>query len=115
MNRSFARFACRTVFSAGVVVLSLAAVYADENPFIPRIILSSTIPANGDLNPYGLAFVPAGFASGGIITPGDVLVSNFNNSTNCQATGTTIIKLTPNGAVAPAGTAFTFSTASRSA
>jgi hypothetical protein len=104
----FSRFACRIIFSFGIAVLSLATAYADENPFIPRIILSSTIPANGDLNPYGLAFVPAGFASGGIIMPGDVLVSNFNNSTNCQATGTTIIKLTPNGTVAPAGTAFTF-------
>ena len=112
----FARFACRIVFGAGIAVLSLVAAYADEEtkPFIPRIILSSTIPANGDLNPYGIAFVPDGFASGGIIAPGDVLVSNFNASNNFQGTGTTIIKLTPNSAVAPAvpagqnGNAFTY-------
>src|SRR5260221_10931523 len=104
MNCFFARPACRMVFGAGIAVLSLAAAYADEEkgPFIPRIILSSTIPANGDLNPYGLAFVPDGFASGGSIEPGDVLVSNFNDLNNCQGKGTTIIKLTPNSAVAPA-------------
>jgi len=116
MNCFFARPACRMVFGAGIAVLSLAAAYADEEkgPFIPRIILSSTIPANGDLNPYGLAFVPDGFASGGTIAPGDVLVSNFNDFNNCQGKGTTIIKLTPNSAVAPAvpvgssGNAITF-------
>jgi hypothetical protein len=102
MNRSFAPFACRIVLGAGIAVLSLAAVYADGNPFIPRIILSSTIPANGDLNPYGLAFVPDGFAPGGTIASGDVLVSNFNDFNNLQGRGTTIIRLTPNSAVAPA-------------
>ena len=30
-------------------------------------ITESTIPANGDLNPYGVAFVPQGFPSGGSI------------------------------------------------
>jgi hypothetical protein len=99
MNALFARFACRMFSSAGIAVLALAAAYA---AFIPRIIISSTIPANGDLNPYGIAFVPNGFAPGGTIAPGDVLVSNFNASNNFQGTGTTIIKLTTNGAVAPA-------------
>ena len=45
----------------------------------------TTVPANGDLNPYGVAFVPPGFPSGGTLSPGDILVSNFNNS--CQPTG----------------------------
>jgi hypothetical protein len=104
MNWFSARLACRIVLGAGIAALSLAAAYADEEtkPFIPRIILSSTIPANGDLNPYGLAFVPDGFAPGGTIARGDVLVSNFNDFNNCQGKGTTIIKLTPNSAVAPA-------------
>ena len=57
----------------------------------------STVPANGDLNPYGVAFVPSGFPSGGLLTPGDILVSNFNNSTNLQGTGTTIVNIAPNG------------------
>jgi hypothetical protein len=58
-------------------------------PFLPDIIVSSTVPPKGDLNPYGVAIVPAGFPSGGKIMPGDVLVSNFNNKTNTQVTGTT--------------------------
>ena len=40
----------------------------------------STVPANGDVNPYGVAFVPLGFPAGGTINPGDILVSNFNNA-----------------------------------
>jgi len=58
---------------------------------------ASTIPANGDLNPYGTAFVPNGFAKDGILKPGDLLVSNFNNADNLQGTGTTIIRVTPDG------------------
>lgn len=58
---------------------------------------ASTTPPNGDLNPYGVAFVPAGFPSGGATAPGDVLVANFNNSQNLQGTGTTIISISPTG------------------
>jgi uncharacterized protein (TIGR03118 family) len=57
----------------------------------------TTVPSNGDVNPYGVAFVPSGFPSGGSISPGDILVSNFNNSANQQGTGTTIVAITPNG------------------
>jgi len=99
------------------LVLPVAAARADsdDRPFLPQVIISSTIATtNGDLNPYGIAFVPEGFPSGGPLAPGDVLVSNFNNSSNLQGTGTTIVKLTPDGTVAPAvpvgqnGNAFTF-------
>ena len=58
----------------------------------------STVPANGDVNPYGVAFVPRGFPSG-VLNPGDVLVSNFNNSQNLQGTGTTIVRVPPQGPV----------------
>jgi hypothetical protein len=94
------------------------ATSAEAQRFIPDIIISSTVPGNGDLNPYGVAFVPPTFPKGGIIAPGDILVSNFNNSTpptGIQGTGTTIIQLTPNGVIAPAGTASTFFTSSPSA
>jgi len=60
-------------------------------------VTDSTIPSNGDLNPYGVAFVPAGFPSGGSIMPADVLVSNFNASSNLEGTGTTIISMSPRG------------------
>jgi uncharacterized protein (TIGR03118 family) len=57
-----------------------------------------TTPANGDLNPYGIAFVPDGFPTGGPLAPGDILVSNFNNqATNQNGTGTTIVDIHPDG------------------
>jgi hypothetical protein len=57
----------------------------------------STVPPIGDVNPYGVAFVPKGFSGGGKLQAGDVLVSNFNNSANLQGTGTTISLVTPGG------------------
>ena len=73
MNDFIARLASRIVLGVGIAASPLAAAHADEAvPFIPRLVLSSTIPANGDLNPYGLAFVPDGFAPGGTIAPGEV-------------------------------------------
>ncbi len=57
----------------------------------------STVASNGDLNPYGVAFVPENFQGGGSLAPGDILVSNFNDSANVQATGSTIVKITPDG------------------
>jgi DNA-binding beta-propeller fold protein YncE len=59
----------------------------------------STVPPNGDGNPYGVAFVPRGFHDGGILEPGDILVSNFNNGQGVQGTGTTIMKIAPGGKV----------------
>ncbi len=119
-KRLLALIAYRMLSIAGIASLAMAAAHADndERAFLPRLVVSSTIPANGDLNPYGVAFVPQGFPGGGAIAPGDVLVSNFNNSKNLQGTGTTIVKLTPNGIVAPSvaagspGNAVTFFTSS---
>ena len=56
---------------------------------------SSTVPANGDINPYGVAVVPRSI---GRLVKGDILVSNFNNKANLQGTGTTIVQLSPSGA-----------------
>jgi len=58
--------------------------------------LASTIPQNGDVNPYGVAVVPR---SNGNLRQGNVLVSNFNDSANIQGTGTTIMQVTPGGQV----------------
>jgi len=89
---------------------ALADDSGSDDAFIPRTINSTTIPANGDVNPYGVAFIPAGFASGGALATGDVLVSNFNNGDNLQGTGTTIIQLHPGGLPASPGTATAFFT-----
>ncbi len=71
-------------------------------PIVPNLPAGAfqsltTIPANGDVNPYGVAVVPPGFPTGGTLSPGDTLVSNFNNSANQQGTGTTIVAISPNG------------------
>jgi len=63
-------------------------------PFTHNDQIASTVPANGDVNPYGVAVVPA---STGRLVKGDVLVSNFNNSANLQGTGTTIVQVSPGG------------------
>jgi hypothetical protein len=100
---------CVLAAVAGSWTASAAAGEFDtDEAFIPQTINSSTIPQNGDVNPYGVAFVPKGFPGDGIIAAGDVLVSNFNNSSNLQGTGTTIVQLRPTGTLAPPGTAVAF-------
>lgn len=65
-------------------------------PFNDVSTIASTVPGNGDVNPYGVAVVPT---SVGNLTAGDVLVSNFNNSSNLQGEGSTIDEISPNGDV----------------
>lgn len=54
--------------------------------------LTSTVPNNGDVNPYAIAVAPV---SAGKIRKGDVLVDNFNDDRNLQGLGTTIIDYDP--------------------
>jgi hypothetical protein len=56
--------------------------------------VGTTVPANGDVNPYGIANVPS---SVGSLVRGDILISNFNSSANLQGTGTTIVQESPTG------------------
>jgi hypothetical protein len=83
-----------------VPAASLMAQAAEERgapPFLPNpVLVVSTVPASGDQNPYGVAFVPARFPSGAV-NPGDVLVSNFNDKANQQGTGTSIVRVQPDG------------------
>ena len=104
----------RLVAAAGTAALMASAAFAQfGGSSVPALINSSTIPANGDLNPYGVAFVPDGFPSGGLIQSGDVLVSNFNDSSNLQGLGATIIKFTPSGPIAPPNSATVFFTSTQ--
>ena len=59
--------------------------------------VASTVPGNGDVNPYGVAVVPR---STGRLHRGWVLVSNFNAASNAQGTGTTIMQISPTGTAA---------------
>jgi hypothetical protein len=58
--------------------------------------IASTVPANGDVNPYGVARVKQ---TVGNLKKGHILVSNFNNSANLQGTGSTIVDVAPGGSV----------------
>jgi hypothetical protein len=88
------------VFSA-VFFLAVSAD-ADDPSFLSKLhhvnTVASTVPGNGDVNPYGVAVVPV---TGGALVANSVLVSNFNNAANQQGTGSTIVQVSPNGVVTP--------------
>lgn len=77
---------------------ALAGPAAADAPFLDRFpeekLIASTVPGNGDINPYGVAIAPE---SVGRLREGEVLVGNFNNSSNLQGTGQTIVQLSPAG------------------
>jgi sugar lactone lactonase YvrE len=79
----------KTTNAAAGVAASKAAYLA---PFHKISTVGSTVPANGDVNQYGIVIVPA---STGALVSGDVLMSNFNAKSNEQGTGTTIVELAP--------------------
>jgi hypothetical protein len=88
---------------AAIALLPFQPATADPGTLPTGYLGASTLGSNGDQNPYGVAFVPPGFPSGGLLSPGNILVSNFNNggkspSGNIQGTGTTIVQVTPDGA-----------------
>lgn len=56
--------------------------------------IASTVPHNGDVNPYGIAIIRH---STGRLRAGDVLISNFNDKANQQGTGKTLVEISPGG------------------
>lgn len=91
MPRASRRLRARVLAMIPMVVLALASAQAGTITTV-----ASTIPSNGDLNPYGVARVPV---TTGSLTKGNILVSNFNSSKNLQGTGTTIVQISPSGTV----------------
>jgi hypothetical protein len=96
---------CMPNCTAAVVALAFAAAttlppgYAradDPHGFLEtvhkHIMLTSTIPDNGDQNPYALLVAPV---SAGKVQKDDVLIDNFNNLSNLQGLGTTIVDFNP--------------------
>lgn len=69
---------------------------AAQSPASPHTIttVASTVPFNGDINPYGIVVVPSTM---GKLVKGNLLISNFNASSNFQGTGTTIVQISPAG------------------
>jgi hypothetical protein len=83
---------------SAMALLPLAGLAQDVKPLLPLPPpVVSTVPNNGDVNPYGVVFVPRSFGAKGLLHPGDILVSNFNNNANLQGTGTTIIRVGADG------------------
>jgi hypothetical protein len=81
---------------------STATTSSSSSPFLANLgtvsEVASTVPANGDINPYGLVTVPT---SVGKLQAGRLLISNFNAKEsakeNGQGTGTTIVQISPAG------------------
>ncbi len=91
-------------FAVAVTTASLAApaAQAGEAGFLERLhrhtTLTSTVPANGDENPYAIVVAPV---SAGKLQQGDVLVDNFNDKNNLQGLGTTIVDYRPSTRALP--------------
>jgi DNA-binding beta-propeller fold protein YncE len=88
----------RRLITSICVPLSFTAAFAYDAPFLANLNqirhVGTTVPGNGDVNPYGVAIVPRSIAA---LVAGDVLISNFNDSANLQGTGTTIDEIGPQG------------------
>ncbi len=85
------------ILFTALLTVAISSLRADQpKSFIETIrhhrTLVSTIPDNGDLNPYALIIAPV---SAGRIQKDDVLLTNFNGLTNLQGTGTTIVDYNP--------------------
>ncbi len=86
INRATAAGSAVAAIAAGALIAGApgaGAQQASHGPFIGRFhtisTIASTVPKNGDVNPYGVAVVQR---STGKLHRGDVLVSNFNNVKN---------------------------------
>lgn len=89
---------CALIGVAGVAAAGSPSRPNSDAPVLPRLktisVIASTVPENGDVNPYGMAQVKHTI---GNLSSGHILVSNFNNSDNQQGTGTTIVDIAPDG------------------
>ena len=90
--------AARSGLGAAILFASAALAGASAEPrgFLETVhrhtTLASTVTDNGDLNPYAVIVAPV---TAGKVMKDDVLVDNFNNISNLQGTGTTIVGYRP--------------------
>ena len=82
------------VAAAALVPAATASAHSFIGGFSKVTEIGSTVPPNGDVNPYGIANVPT---SVGALVRGDTLISNFNDKENEQGTGTTLVQVSPQG------------------
>lgn len=85
-----------TLAGAAAMLAPAGDVRAEERGYLETIhrhvTRTSTVTENGDLNPYAVVIAPV---AAGKIQKDDVLVTNFNNVSNLQGTGGTIIDYNP--------------------
>jgi hypothetical protein len=88
--------AATAALSAAAVCTGLASAASSSflAPLTHVTSIGSTVPANGDINPYGIAWVKS---SAGKLKAGEMLISNFNAKSNNQGTGTTLVELSTTG------------------
>jgi len=98
MRTTTRTLAAAAVLTTAVAGFALPASAAHSPAFLHTLnsvrAVGSTVPGNGDVNPYGVAVVRH---SAGKLVAGHVLVSNFNAKSNVQGTGTTIVQMAPSG------------------
>ena len=93
--KTFCRMHSPHVRNLCLVMIASVAFFAIHAQAAGSIkVVASTVPSNGDVNPYGVAVVPT---TTGMLVQGNILISNFNNSANLQGTGTTIVQISPAG------------------
>jgi DNA-binding beta-propeller fold protein YncE len=89
-----------SALASGALLSATPALAGDGHALLAQLktisTVASTVPGNGDVNPYGVALVRR---TTGNLRAGHVLVSNFNNSGNFQGTGSTIVDVAPDGTV----------------
>lgn len=89
-----------TALALSALLSAAPAIAGDEHAVLAPLktisTIASTVPGNGDINPYGVAVIRR---TTGNLRAGHVLISNFNDSGNFQGTGTTIVDVAPDGTV----------------
>ena len=93
-STALAGAAATALFAAAAPAAQAGTKASFIGKFHTRTTIGSTVPANGDVNPYGTVLVTK---SQGAEVKGNVLISNFNNKKNFQGTGTTIVQVSPEG------------------
>ncbi|HKN24687.1 MAG TPA: hypothetical protein VJX72_07560 [Candidatus Acidoferrum sp.] len=99
------RYLMQILFSAVFLALAALPTFADDDGSVLKKFknistVASTVPANGDVNPYGIVRVERSI---GHLYKDHILVSNFNNAPTgaapggLQGTGTTIVDIAPDG------------------
>jgi hypothetical protein len=90
------RVLCHAALLASIAVAGTFPAAAEPTGFLDTIHrhkpLTTTIPENGDQNPYAIVVAPV---SAGKVQKDDVLIDNFNNLSNLQGLGTTIVDYNP--------------------